>query len=414
MDRMNPRFQMKYRYRVLSCALVGIVAMMPMAVAAQTAGQAAGSAYDPPRTPWGDPDLQGLWRGLHEVPFVRPPEYKDRQFRTDAEIAELERKAEASNELRRLGKQENRGFRNQPNYNSIVGYSPEKARFSRRTSAIVDPADGQLPPWTVEQVNRYEWRESVSLGRGDADWTVDRPASERCIPIMRTPALTNWGMATSGRPAGPQATAGTVQGGAAFFVNTSSGGGPRRIIQGPGYVAIVIEEGVETYHIIPLNRSPHVGPKFKHWLGDARGHWEGTTLVVETTNIKYNYPIVLTYQDGGTGLYPGEGNTLRFVERFTMVGPDTIEYRYTVEDPSVYTRPYTVVHELTRNDGYKISSPICHEGHDDMPAALGSARLDEETHIQNQLDMVQEREPRLKELKEEAIRAAEAAKQPNR
>ncbi|MBI2829446.1 MAG: hypothetical protein HYX77_09285 [Acidobacteria bacterium] len=410
---------MKYRWLILLGAFVVIVAVASVPLAGQAPGagtSTAGSSYSPPRTAWGDPDLQvpGVWRGLHKVPFERPPELQDREFRTDAEVAALEAEGERRNALRLSGKQENRGDRNQPNYNSIVGYQPDKIRYSKRTSAIIDPPDGRLPPWTLEQVKHYEAREAATLGRGDSDSWFDRPAGERCIPIVEAPVLGNFGMANSGRTAGAAETPGTVNLGEGFS-NNASPGGVRRFLQAPGYVAITFDESitqgnsVADYRIVPLDGRPHLGPKFKQWRGDVRGHWEGNTLVVETTNIKYPSPIITSY--GGT--YPGDGETLRFTERFTRVGPDTIEYRYTVDDPAVYTRPYTVLHELTRDDTYKVSADICHEGHDDMPSSLAGGRLDEENAMEGAKDTRLEREPRIRELKEEAIRAA-AQKQGSR
>jgi hypothetical protein len=405
---------MKLRCVVLIGALAAVVAVASVPIAAQAPPPAASNAaptWTQPRTAWGDPDLQGIWRGMHRVPFERPPQYEGREFLTDAEVAERVRRGEERNALRLQGKQENRGFRNQPNYNSIVGYSADPIRVSRRTSAIIDPPDGRLPPWTLEQVNRYEAREAVTLGRGEGDWVVDRPAAERCIVIIEEPVLGYWGMALGGRSAGAAETADTVNLGEGFS-NGGSPGGVRRILQAPGYAVITLEQGgsggqgPEDYRIVPLDGRPHLGSKFKQWMGDARGHWEGNTLVVETTNIKYPYPIISSYGPA----YPGDGETLRFTERFTRVGPDTIEYRYTVDDPAVYTRPYTVLHELTRDDNYKVSPAICHEGHDDMPSALGSARVDEETALENARDTRRQREPRLKELKEEAVKAAEQKK----
>jgi hypothetical protein len=347
------------------------------------------------------------------VQFERPPKYAGREFLTDAEVAELERRAEDRNAERLAGKQENRGFRSQPNYNSVVGYSADKARFSKRTSAIIDPPNGRLPPWTLEQVNLYEAREAATLGRGEADWTVDRPAGERCIPVLDVAAPGYWGMSLAGNTGFLSAGRGTESferpeavAGGEEFTNGGSAGGIRRFLQAPGWVAITYEEQGD-YTIIPLDGRPHLGAKFRQWQGDMQGHWEGNTLVVETTNIKYPYPIITSY---GNNQYPGDAVTLKLTERFTRLGPDTIEYRYTVEDPKVYTRPYTVLHELTRDDNYKVSAPICHEGHDDMPSALASGRVDEETALENAADTRLAREPRLKQVKEEAIKAAEQKK----
>src|SRR5205814_5674534 len=137
----------------------------------------------------------GTARGNERIKFERPPQLKGREYYTDAEVAAMEKKADERNDLRLQGKQENRGDRNQPNYNSIVGYSPERAKYAKRTAAIIDPPDGQLPAWTLEQVKRYEEREAATQGRGDADQWVDRPTSERCITVVPQPVLGYWGMA---------------------------------------------------------------------------------------------------------------------------------------------------------------------------------------------------------------------------
>ena len=422
---------MKYRWLVLFGVLATVVAVGWVPIAGQaprTAASTAAPTYTPPKTAWGDPDLQGLWRSLHRVDFERSPKYAGREFLTDAEVAELERRAEAQNADRLAGKLENRGFRSQPNYNSIVGYSADRARYSKRTSAIIDPPDGHLPPWTLEQVALYEQREEWTVGRGEADSWVDRPPGERCIEVLDFVAPGYWGMSLSGQTgflssvravAEKGGSGGGLGGGGSAaiarpealnggeeFTNAGSAGGPARFVQAPGYVAITREDGND-YSIIPLDGHPHLSAKFRQWKGDVRGHWEGNTLVVETTNLKFPYPIIMTY---GNNQYPGDALTLRITQRYTRTGPDTIEYKYTVEDPKVYVRPYTVLYELTRDDNYKVTAPICHEGHDDMPSALASGRVDEETALENANDSKASRAPRLQQLKEEAIKAAEQMK----
>lgn len=397
------RYQMKYR-AVLFGVLLALVAVAPAPILGQAPPVAAGD-WTQPRTAWGDPDLQGLWRSLHRVPFERPPQYEGREFLTDAEVAEQVRRGEQRNVLRLAGKQADAclyGYRPDPNYNSALGYSAEPIRVSKRTSAIIDPPTGRLPAWTPEQVERYEAREAATLGRGETDWTVDRPAQERCLPIIRIAALGFWGMALGGQSFRAPGAADTLNLGAGL--SGPGGIGAKRILQAPGYVVITHEEQGD-YEMIRLD-GPALAPKYRQWLGDGRGHWEGTTLVVETANIKYPYPTIPNY-----GLvYPGNGETLRLTERFTLLGPDTIEYRYTIDDPAVYTQPYTVLHELTRDEQYKVSVPICREGHDAMPSLLAGARADEETALENAAETRRLREPRLTELKKDAVRAAEHAK----
>ena len=402
---------MKYRWLVLFGALVAVVMMASVPVAGQA--PAAGRTYTAPRTAWGDPDVQGLWRGLHRVPFERPPQYEGREFLTDAEVAELVREAEAGQARTLAGLNTSTGFRNQANYNGIVNYSADPVRFSRRTSAIIDPPDGRLPPWSLEGINRYEAREEATLGRGEADSWLDRFYGERCIDVVKTANVGFWGMSLAGEARTDElAEPGVVERPGVEgprIRNDVTGGRPTRIMQARGYVVITHEDRATEYQIIPLDR-PHLGPKFKQWMGDARGHWEGDTLVVETTNIKFPAPLIPTYISQANGWYPGDGETLRITERFMRVGPDTIEYKYTVEDPNVYSRPYTVLHELTRDDAYKVSAELCHEGHDDMPSSLAAARVDEENALEYAAEARRARAPRLKQLKEGAIKAAEEKK----
>jgi hypothetical protein len=390
-----------------------VVAGMSAPADAQTrpASSGTGAAFTPPKTAWGDPDLEGLWRGIYRTNFERPIG-EAREFYTDAEVKEKEDRAERLNELRLQGKQENRGFRNQANYNSVVGYSPEKARYNKRTSQIIDPPDGRLPMWTLDAIKYYEHREAITLGRGDADWTVDRPTGERCFPLIAFPIQDNFGMALRGKPGsfGFVATEGTIDGGASGGGSGTSADGPYRIVQGPGYVVILEEEqglggGIAGSRVIPISDKPRP-TKFHQWMGVSRARWEGNTLVIVTTNLQYPGPVITSY--GPT--YPGTGKRMTFTERYTRTGPDTLEFKYTVEDPDVYVRPYTVMNELWNDKTYKISNVLCHEGHDDMPSALAAGRFDEVTALDNANDTRLAREPRFKELKEAATKYAEGMK----
>ena len=396
-----------------SAAALAVAASFPLAAQAPqaTAGSPA-AAYAPPRTAWGHPDLQGYWRSVQRVDFERAAG-ETRAFFTDEEIRAKEAEADRRNELRLTGKLENRGFRNQANYNSVLGYSPEKARFSKRTSAIIDPPDGRVPLWTLKQAEYYEYREAITLGRGDADWTIDRPPSERCIPIMDLPTMGNWGLAMRGlrpRPAVNTAgrarlanAAGFAQGEGTLDGGASGGGDPGstrrhayRFVQTAEYV-VILEDDYRS-RIIPIDGRPPISKHFRHWKGSSRGRWDGNTLVVVTTNIQYPGPVIDNYQP----TYPGTGETLTFTERFTRTGPDTMEFRYTVDDPGVYVRPYTALHEFNLDNSWKTSFQLCHEGHDDMPGALAAGRNDELTSIDNNADGRIIRESRLKAMREEA------------
>ena len=405
---------MRYRLLVLvgTLAVVVTLAVVSAPVAAQAPSEAGSSAstYTQPRTAWGDPDLAGVWRGMERIDFERPRD-ETREFYTDAEVAEKVAMAEARNAQRLLGKQENRGFRNQANYNSVVGYIAEKAQYAKRTSASIDPPDGRLPMWTMEQVKHYEMREAVTADRGDSDWTVDRPTSERCIPILALPVLDNFGMGLRGTRVTSaafkfSASAGTLDGGASGGGSGTGVRGPYRFVQSSGFMVILREQqgvggGNAASRIIPLDGRPPIAQQFRHFTGSSHGHWEGNTLVVVTKNLVYPGPVITSY--GPT--YPGDGSTLTFTERFTRTGPDSMDFRYTVDDPGVYVQPYTVQHNMTLDNDYKISPVICHEGHDDMPSALAAGRFDELTAIDNANDARIPRKLRFEEVKAEVMKA---------
>ena len=240
-------------------------------------------------------------------------------------------------------------------------------RVSHRTSAIIDPPSGRLPPWSPELVKRWEAKHAAMRGRGEADTWEDRALSERCINFEHVVAVT---------PMAPPLSSPDLESGSSARGRIQT----KRILQIPGYVVITVENedeaGDAAYRIIPLDRRPAPGPKIRQWLGDARGHWDGNTLVVEVTNFndKQNGPILPAY--GEATVYPGSGETLKLIERYTRLDADTIEYRYTVNDPETYTRPYTALNELTRDDRYAMYPAQCHENNN-LGGELANARADE-------------------------------------
>jgi hypothetical protein len=373
---------------------------------------ATGKDWTQPRTKWGDPDLEGVWEGFETVPLERPLGLGDKKFYTDAEVADKVAKAEARAKAKRAlvaaGKVEHQGFRAVPNYNAIFEYSDTEAtpHISKYTSAIIDPENGRLPAWTLPQVAYWEQREAATQGHGETDTPDDMNLNTRCIATVTEAEVTNWGMAFGGAsatsPGRPDPGFGDdVELGDGYGTNASSGP-VRRIMQSPGYVVFVMGEKPE-YRIVPLDRSPHLSRKIREWMGDARGHWEGRTLVVDITNVTFGSSVIPNY---GGALYPGSGETLHVVERFTRIDADTLEYKYTIDDPSVYAQPYTVRHVLRRNDSYAGVTTICQEDPKDMANSLANARADEANSLQNGEDSVTERQPRFEELKKEAIAAA--------
>ena len=364
-------------------ASASLAGQTPKAVEAKAATTGTTKTWSPPRTAWGDPDLQGIWRnftmGLNGAALdrrqlfssadERPKRYVGREFLTDDEVAAIERDVKRVVGENLAGENETFDVVGVPSYNSVWVTSGDPVRVPRRTSAIIDPPNGRLPPWTPEQVKRWEAREALARDHGEGDTWEDRGLGERCL-----------------------SAAGTV-------LNAV-----KQIVQGPGYVAIVLETiNALDYRIIPLDGRPAPGPTIRQWLGDARGHWEGNTLVVEITNFNHKQgggPIIPSSRNV-VDSYPGSGEGLRLVERFTPLGPGTIEYRYTIDDPQTYARRYTVLHELTRDDRYVILPNQCHEGNDGLAGQLASARADEKGAAEHASVFRTQRQLRLEELKAE-------------
>jgi hypothetical protein len=288
----------------------------------------AARAWTAPRTPWGHPDLQGFWTNTTTTPLQRPAELKDKAVLDGAELAERDRLvAERANQDAppRPG--------NPGTYND---FWYERGALNRRTSLIIDPPDGRLPPLTADAQQRAA---EARRGRGPADSPEDRSAYERCI--------------TRGLP-------GAMMPG---FYNHNY-----QIVQTPDYVVILVEM-IHDARIVPLNARSAAAPGIRNWLGRSRGRWEGQTLVVETTGFNDN-----VREQSLIAFSTGEN--LRLTERFTRTGPDTIDYQFTVDDPSFYTRPWTAAVPMVRIDG-PIFEYACHEGNYGMGGILRGARVEE-------------------------------------
>ena len=300
--------------------------------------------WQPGRTAWGDPDLQGIWNGKTTTPLERPDEFADREFLTDEEVVALE--AEAAAEPGRDARA-TRGSHEDVEgaYNDVFTERVSHVVRTKRTSLIVDPPDGKIPPLTPEEQQRVEAvaRQSRRFGthyavdteHPVADNPEDRHARERCLGVT---------LPTTDR-----------------FM---------RIVQGPGQLAIYYEHGHQGggYRTISLDGQPHLPAHIRQWLGDSRGHWEGNTLVVDTTNFSHK----TSYRDSRENLH--------LVERFTRVGPDMIRYEITVEDPTVWASPWTMEVPLTMTDNKEnlVFEAACHEGNYAMTTMLAGARFEEQ------------------------------------
>src|SRR5687767_5164621 len=297
-----------------------------------------------PRTPWGDPDLQGNYTNKYEqgTPFERPAEFNGRRLEdvTGEELAALVRERAAELLL-------NAPFTGGDAIAGNFGGAPafydrfEAARGSRPWF-VIDPPDGRIPPMTTEgsraAAARTAARAALRKGRGPSDSYTDRSLYDRCI--------------TRGLPGSMMPT---------------NYGNSYRIVQSPGYVAITYEMVHET-RVIPIDGRPAPAKAIRSYMGEARGHWDGHTLVVVTTNFRD--------EQAYRGANP---ETVRFIERFTPTGPDKLEWSFTVDDPSTWTRPWTFAMPLTRSDAEAVLEYACHEGNRAMANLLSGARADEKS-----------------------------------
>jgi hypothetical protein len=290
----------------------------------QTAAPVAAVPFEVPRTPWGDPDLQGAWDYRSITPIQRPPEFGDREFYTEEEIAALEGRA-----ARRMDEPPDEDT---PANLVHAQYMTDPGRYvdeSRRTSLIVDPSNGRIPPLTEEAQARQEAARGMPRTGGGADSYVDRTLMERCI--------------TQGFPRSIMPT---------LYNNNI------KIVQAPGQVAIIHEMIHET-RIVPLDGADFSG--IRSYIGESRGHWEGDTLVVETRNFN------------GEVSFQGARENLIVTERFTRVAPDRIGFSMTLEDDSHWTRPWTVAYSMRPTDG-DLFEYACHEGNYGLRNILQNAR----------------------------------------
>ncbi len=300
------------------------------------AAQAESGKWVAPRTSYGDPDLQGYWTNHTMLALERPKDLGDKAYFTEKEQA-------AYREKEMHAKVTNFGASTSVHYSlDEYGLADDQIHLvhNLRTSIIIDPKNGRLPPVTPEA----EARAKAYLAfrkEHQFDSAKTRGLGERCIV---------W--ANEGPPILPRG------------YNTHY-----QIVQTEGYV-VILAEMIHDARVVPLDGRPHVDSKVRNYLGDSRGHWEGDTLVVETTNFKGNI-----HQDFVLG-YSGTTEALKVVERFTRTGPDRIDYQFTVEDPGTWTRPWTGSSPWEKVDG-PIFEYACNEGNYGLPNTLSGARADE-------------------------------------
>lgn len=310
-----------------------------------------------PRTSWGAPDLGGVWDYNTLTPLERSGEFDGREFLTEEETAQIEQTARES---------EGGDYRVadpkvdiESAYNAFWSDKPAALSPDRRTSLIIDPPDGRLPALTsAAQAREDFWRANrvppiraplllaFQAGTNPARGPEDFGLSERCVV---------------GYSSGPPLSG--LSGGA---YNSNL-----QIFQTPDHVALLTEM-VHEARIVPLDGRPHVPAVIRQWLGDARGSWEGDTLVVESTNFTPKRSSFVTSATDAVG----EGGALHLTERFTRIDSDTLQYEYTVTDPVTFTRPFTGLQMLPRTEG-PIFEYACHEGNYGLPNSMAGARVQE-------------------------------------
>ena len=319
--------------------LTAIAALTMVPVAGQTqsnaaktpaAKTAAAKPWTAPKMPWGHPDISGTWTsdGAIGIPLARPDQFAGRVELTDAEFADKLKRDEATRK------------RSDDRCGAFCDDNAWLKKSFNQTSLIVD-GDGKMPPLTPQAETRRASRDRGTFGPGPFESPLDFTNYDRCI------------------------TRGVV--GSVLPVVYGNG---NRILQTPNEVVITYEMVHDT-RIIPLDGRPHIGSKIRQYMGDARGHWDGNTLVVETTNLTDQTSIGLN----GNGLR--HSADMKIVERFTRAAPDELQYEIQIDDPKTYTRPFTLRVPLISPAGFQMLPYDCHEGNYMLKNVLSGERAED-------------------------------------
>ena len=333
---------MRHRSIVVTGA-VAVLLTLTLSGATPVAAQTAEA-----RTAWGEPDLRGIWDFRTITPLERSEELGNQAFLTEEEAANLEQEVVDRNqrllvraaERTTVAEQVDRREDGSPGfYNNFWLDRGTRAVGTRRTSLIIDPPNGRIPALTTNGQQRADVRQAYRREHPADSW-LDRSTSDRCI---------------LGFNAGPP-------------LNPGGYNQNLQIFQTPDHVALLTEM-VHTVRVVPLDGRPSLGDDIRQWSGDARGHWEGETLVVETRNFN------------DERRWRNTSASMRLVERFTRVDADTLEYEYTVTDPETWATPWTASIPLRRTD-VPMYEYACHEGNHSMTGILAGHRADEQAAAQ--------------------------------
>jgi len=360
----------RFARSMISVAIAAVAVSAVIAIP-RTSAQAPAPAL---KMSWGEPDLQGIWTDETDTPLQRSPRFANQEFFTEAQRAELDQQRSA---LLRRDKRVERGTELDVAgaYNAVF---TSMKRTGARTSLIVDPPNGRLPPLTPEAQKlaaaEREFRlallqstetcksKSVACNGGKYDPTPS-PRLAELPPRYNTQRMNRHDGPEDGSLPDRCLTLGLPEFGAAT-------GSFRRIVQTPGGIAIFYDvgQGQGWQRNIVMNGSPHLPASIRQWYGDSRGRWEGSTLVIDVTNFSPKTD------------YQGSRENLHLIERWTRISPTTLEYAVTIEDPTVWTRPWTAKQEFTRQSDQENRTyyePRCIEGNYGLPGLLRGRRAEE-------------------------------------
>jgi hypothetical protein len=361
---------------MIALAVAAVSAVISTPIPRASAQAPANSAALAPalKTTWGEPDLQGIWTDETDTPLQRPPKYANQEFFTEAQRVEIDK---ARSEILGRERRAERGTERDVSgsYNNVfVSFK----RAGPRTSLIVDPPNGRMPPLTpeaqkiaaAEREFRLALLQSTETCKNEEaacrGWKYDPTPSPR-----RAEVALRYNTARMNRNDGPEDSSlaeRCLTGGPIVFGGNT--GSFRRIVQTPGGISIFYDvgQGQGWQRNIVMNGSPHLPSDIRQWFGDSRGHWEGNTLVVDVTNFSPKTD------------YQGSRENLHLVERWTRTGPSSLEYVVTIEDPTVWAQPWTVKQEFawqSDEENRLYYEPRCIEGNYGLPGMLRGQRVAE-------------------------------------
>ena len=368
---MDNRFSSLIVTAAVAAAASTAIPVSVTRTSAQAPAVSGAALKSPPlKTAWGEPDLQGIWTDEFETPLQRPAKYATQELFTEAQRAELDQVRSAILSRRATERDANNG------YNGAVFFSTK--RTGARTSKITDPPNGRLPALTPEAQKTAATDREFRLAlvqstdtckkglAGCAGWKYDPATSPRRAQVP--PRYITTRINRNDGPEDSSLAERCLTGGLPEFGGNT--GSFRRIVQTPGGISIFYDvgQGQGWQRNIVMNGSPHLPANIRQWYGDSRGHWEGDTLVIDVTNFSPKTDVF------------GSRQNLHLVERWMRTGPMTLAYEVTIEDPTVWTRPWTVKQEFSRQSGEEnrlYTEPRCIEGNQGLPGLLHGRRVED-------------------------------------